>query len=63
MRSDNTATGLTLVRGTLEDLERAAFLACFGEQADFDVHLARLRAAREVPAPRLTCITPRERAT
>lgn len=49
MRSDNTATGLTLVRGTLDELERAAFLACFGEQADFDVHLARLRAAREGP--------------
>lgn len=63
MRSENTPTGLTLVRGTLEDLERAAFLACFGEQADFDYHFARLRAAREMPAPRLTCITPRERAT
>lgn len=63
MRSEATTPGLKLVYGTLEDLERAAFLACFSDEAEFEASLARLRAAREAPAPRLFCVRRDEPAT
>lgn len=60
MHNGEATPRLRLVHGTLEAIERAAFLACFADEATFEAALARLRAVREVPAPHLESVTPRE---